>query len=725
MALPILSAKYYLDHFFELIEVLEEHYQPVLQEAHKEFLLEFRELSEDAQCIFVRMINRKGEIFSLKSFKKYSEIADPIQCIAELQSKSFVAVPAEQDKSQLPDFLTKSNLRTWLLKSGFEVKSSASREEIIDFARTNLESLLLPHLPNAEDIVVQKKGADLDYLFFLYFGRIQKSLGLYTLRDLGIRKTSTLKTNFKPRFSVLEEAYTEYQLSHKVETFQELKDSEQVRELLNFCKIQKDLKPTALALKDQLLLDIASQSEIRDPEIALQALAECRTPPAKERQARLLYKLSRKEECRALLNAIIQEPAGDEELLFAEDFLARKFDKKKVGYLTEILQNAKELTLSDFYLRKPERGVRDFFRKQGFAAHFTENYLWVGLFGLLFWDELFENEGTAIFNPFERSPSDLVGPEFYDNHKLDVEKKLLLLSDLKNTEKYILKTVTQHYGKLNDIFQWHPNLLTTVLEFLRNSQGKNLALIFRTMAQKFSSYHSGYPDLMVVKQGIPSFVEVKAEGDSLRTKQLSKVRLLTEAGFEVEILKVRWQTDPNQVYVVVDVETTGGSSGFHRCTEIGAVKVQNGEIIDEFQTLLNPGRPIPRNITMITGINDEMVKNAPVFAEVADRFQEFTKGAIFVAHNVRFDYGFIQREFQRLDSNYVRPQMCTVAGMRKNFPGISSYSLKNLTSHFDIKLEQHHRAMCDARAAAQLLLMINGRRIEPPAKDQMTADPIS
>src|SRR5690606_27422779 len=96
------------------------------------------------------------------------------------------------------------------------------------------------------------------------------------------------------------------------------------------------------------------------------------------------------------------------------------------------------------------------------------------------------------------------------------------------------------------------------------------------------------------------FIEVKAEGDALRMGQLSKARLLIQAGFEVEVLKVRWQVDPQQVYIVVDVETTGGSSQFHRITEVGAVKVQNGEIIDEFHSLVNPTRPIPEFISRIT-----------------------------------------------------------------------------------------------------------------------------
>ena len=81
--------------------------------------------------------------------------------------------------------------------------------------------------------------------------------------------------------------------------------------------------------------------------------------------------------------------------------------------------------------------------------------------------------------------------------------------------------------------------------------------------------------------------------------------------------------DPNQIYVVVDVETTGGRAGLHRMTDIGAVKVQNGQIINEFQTLLNPERSIPAFITKLTGITQDMVKDAPLFGQIADDFQSF------------------------------------------------------------------------------------------------------
>jgi DNA polymerase-3 subunit epsilon len=107
-----------------------------------------------------------------------------------------------------------------------------------------------------------------------------------------------------------------------------------------------------------------------------------------------------------------------------------------------------------------------------------------------------------------------------------------------------------------------------------------------------------------------------------------------------------------------------------------------------------------------------MVQGAPVFAEVADSFMEFMGGGVFVAHSVNFDYGFISYEYERLERRFRFPKLCTCAGMRRRYPGHQSYSPGNLCETYGIDLKDHHRALCDARAAAQLPNLINQKREE-------------
>lgn len=155
-------------------------------------------------------------------------------------------------------------------------------------------------------------------------------------------------------------------------------------------------------------------------------------------------------------------------------------------------------------------------------------------------------------------------------------------------------------------------------------------------------------------------------------------------------------------YAIIDVETTGGAARYERITEIAIVLHDGEAVLDTFSTLINPERSIPWNITQITGITDEMVAHAPRFFEVAKQIVEMTEGAIFVAHNVSFDYNFIREEFARLGYAYTRKQLCTVRLSRKVFPGLPSYSLSNLKRHFEIYAERSHRALDDTLATVQI-----------------------
>ena len=140
------------------------------------------------------------------------------------------------------------------------------------------------------------------------------------------------------------------------------------------------------------------------------------------------------------------------------------------------------------------------------------------------------------------------------------------------------------------------------------------------------------------------------------------------------------------------------------------VRIENGKIVDKWQSLVNPERYIPKMITTLTGINNEMVKDAPLFAEIASKIDEFSQNAIFVAHNVNFDLGFIKQEFVRLDKRFSRAKICTVQQARKYLPDHESYSLNKLCQALDIPLENHHRALDDALGAAKILMKVNYQR---------------
>jgi DNA polymerase-3 subunit epsilon len=285
-----------------------------------------------------------------------------------------------------------------------------------------------------------------------------------------------------------------------------------------------------------------------------------------------------------------------------------------------------------------------------------------------------------------------------------------MLDTPRTLKRELLRISTLHYGTPNGVFRWRQSMNDALFALLDHAHAHASAAVLRRLCENYQDSRYGYPDLMIIDDAGVRFVEVKTDGDQLRRNQLLRLTQLADAGFRADVVRVRWVLDPEQVYVVVDVETTGGRGDNHRVTEIGAVKVRNGAVIDRFQTLLNPQRTIPPNISRLTGITPAMVADAPYFVDIADDFDDFLQDAIFVAHNVDFDYGFIASEYRRIGRPFRFPKLCTCASMRKLYPGHKSYSLANLCRTFDIALNQHHRALCDAEAAAELLLLINERR---------------
>lgn len=158
-------------------------------------------------------------------------------------------------------------------------------------------------------------------------------------------------------------------------------------------------------------------------------------------------------------------------------------------------------------------------------------------------------------------------------------------------------------------------------------------------------------------------------------------------------------------YAVVDVETTGTSPGEgDRMTEIAVLQVSGGDVVGEFSTLLDPGRPIPGSVSRLTGITDEMVRDAPAFGEVAPRVRRLLEGRVFVAHNVRFDWRFLTEEMRRASSLLpVGPRLCTLRLARRALPDQDGRGLDALARRFDIEVEDRHRAAGDARATVTVL----------------------
>ncbi len=159
-------------------------------------------------------------------------------------------------------------------------------------------------------------------------------------------------------------------------------------------------------------------------------------------------------------------------------------------------------------------------------------------------------------------------------------------------------------------------------------------------------------------------------------------------------------------FIVFDIETTGLSSMNDGITEIGAVKIKDGEIVDKYSQLINPGKPISEFITKLTGIDDSMVRDKPSIDEVIGDFVEFIGGDVLVAHNAGFDVGFIRENMKRNNMELDNPVLDTLELSRSVFPDLKSHKLNLVAKHLGVKLDNHHRALDDAEATADIFLKI-------------------
>ena len=160
------------------------------------------------------------------------------------------------------------------------------------------------------------------------------------------------------------------------------------------------------------------------------------------------------------------------------------------------------------------------------------------------------------------------------------------------------------------------------------------------------------------------------------------------------------------MYAILDIETTGGKYNEEGITEIAIYRFDGHQIVDQFASLINPERPIQPFVANLTGINNEMLRQAPKFYEVAKRIIEITDGCVIVAHNALFDNRILTTEFDRLGYNFEKKTLCTVELSKRLIPDMPSYSLGKLSRSLGIPMTDRHRAQGDAKATVELFKLL-------------------
>ena len=564
-----LPPKYYLTYFQYLIDFVKKKYQHILNETEQQFLADFEALTENEKCLFIRFCNRTGAFFRTEKLK-YVEIENIPESLNGLIDKGFIESLSENhllEAAEVLDIFSKSELIELAKMLNLETRGKASlkKEEVLDWllAVGNWEDMI--YLLNSEDyaniyglphsLVKVVKQTEVQMLKFLFFGSRHGDMTEFVTRDLGFQSYEKFdEDKMVAYFQTRQEVEDKLKVSLAREDFYLMQQADvEILDIYNWFMDwtethRKELSEIAILTYETFSLRVALYLEKKkalDEALIIFRLTE--ESPSRERQVRILDKQKNREEAKALCELILAEPQNATEQFFAEDYLNRieaiLLKKKSKKAVTQQLHNSDSITIAATWKRQVEFGVIDYYQNRGMKAEFTENHLWRSLFGLLFWDIIFDTDSLAIHHPLQRSPSDLFKPTFFEKRKEKMEERLKMLEDEDATIVYMNRIFFEKFGLTNPLVQWYGGLFPLILTLLERLSPEQITLITLEMAKNLRQNLRGFPDLFIWADGEYSFIEVKSPTDSLSNQQLFWLRFFESVNVRSKVLRVEWAVE--------------------------------------------------------------------------------------------------------------------------------------------------------------------------------------
>jgi DNA polymerase-3 subunit epsilon len=297
----VLPTYYYHSHFVEMMEFIEANYSHVLLDSHVAFIRDFERLPKDAQCLYVRLVNRKGKVFAGNRLK-YPELGDTQVLVAILREQGWLEPPSQAHFEELLGFLTRGELYEALATLFVGMRSSMKKAEYVAFARANCAPEDFIGRVDLSRLVVQSRTQEVDFLTFLYFGRLQEGLTRFTMRDLGIVKTHNFRETFEPRFAEREEALEHYFFETRLSRLRSASAATLEDLMDEACSWPEPASPGAAALRDKLAYRLGRKAErTGDAYAALRLFQAGESAPCMERSVRILFASGQKDEARRYL----------------------------------------------------------------------------------------------------------------------------------------------------------------------------------------------------------------------------------------------------------------------------------------------------------------------------------------------------------------------------------------------------------------------------------------
>lgn len=554
----ILPPRYYLDNFRYVLDFVSRLYGGLLNEAEQDFSRRFDELSLDAQCLYVRCSNRKGLFFRVNKLQ-YREITDLPAALGELLLAGFVERLSARHEimgEHALGIFTKPELLDMLPLEPEEIRplNKEKKEGVVRYALHELNfAEIVTSLTTRETVFKLNFEAEGMMIKYLFFGNRGGSMTEFVVRDLGMVNFERYdESKMTARFRTRKEVEDKLLISLTNEEFYELKEAEAPAEdiynwFLNWNETRPELTEIAIPGYQRLVCRVGAfleRKKLPDQALAVYELSD--RVPARERRVRLLFRNGSVDEALALCDEIAVAPLNAEERYFANDFrekiLSTGEKKKSRKATTRFLSDAESVNIPAAYRHHVEAGVMNYYLEEGYDAAFTENYPWRGLFGLVFWDIIYDANVSAIHHPLQRAPSDFYLPDFYFKREELLKKRLTDLADKDDWRRHTGRMFNAKYGITNVLVDWSDELLGLVQRMIDLLDTEQLRLILLEMARNVREHTRGFPDLLIWNEaGFYAFVEVKSPTDHLGPQQLHWLEFFQTIGVRGKVVRVVWE----------------------------------------------------------------------------------------------------------------------------------------------------------------------------------------
>ncbi len=546
----VLPTGYYLHNFLTLLNSVGDLYPDVLNESELKYIQGFRDLSQDAMRLYVRLVSRKGPHFRSDKLS-YPEIADLNAAARELAGGGFLSINESLETQELAALLLRNELVDLLHQQpDFPNRAqlrAMKRPELVEQVGA-MDRVLLNQLIRNQFTLYTPLGLEiLQILRLLFFGNLHQDLTEFVLLDLGLLRYEDYQINEADRLfnkrAVLDQTIHLYLLRDKVYEAIENEDEETLAAIPHM--LPEVAEPPLISRKNAILNRLGSWFERkREYALALDCFAQSTATPARERRARILDKLEQTQASLELCETIFANPIDALEWQFAEQFRAKL--QKKLGLPSQKPKRLKHPE-SRFVLERDleqriESRVLQHFAQQGREGFYSENHFWQGLFGLAFWDIIFMPTRGAFFNRFQRGPKRLFSSEFRKQRREAVARRLEELACDPHWRTVILDRHREKQGIANYLVHW-PLLPLELLErALAALDQKQVALILDRLSGNPGEFRNGFPDLFLfTDDGGYELVEVKGPGDQLQPNQRRWLRFFSENAIPYSLARISWK----------------------------------------------------------------------------------------------------------------------------------------------------------------------------------------